>query len=376
MRFTERICAELDARQPALGCPLRLTPSALAEHIEACGGPSKRHAYDVVRGRYVRQPRWSVLVKWANFLSRVNPPIAPSDLFHPDDANHAPNEDVAPELVEIEESENAHPENGSRASEPSDDYDGTRAVTLRIPLLDPAYEKKITPWLCGFYICYRYSFEASLQYMVAREALLVWDEDGTLRFSLWYVRGGDKPGSNVEAFQGVVLPVGRTVMFAGVSDDRARSLLIHYDDVPEFQYCRFGFMTSARTGQDQSPVSACTVLVKLEKLPENWRDRIRSEGAVVGVDTFEKIIGGDFDAKGTRTELGNNNNKTTHAGWMERFLDNTPLEDKDIGEKDSIMRLNLMRFRLHMDAIRRNVLSEASPMVPFNKEWVMPEPAV
>jgi hypothetical protein len=247
----------------------------------------------------------------------------------------------------------------------------SQVLSLTIPKQEPRLARELVPWLCGLYICYRYSFEVSLEHLVAREVLYVWNDEGTLRFYLWYVRGGDVPGSKVEAFEGIIVPAGRSLMFVGTSEDRCRSLALQYDSGPGFRFCRFGIMTSTKTRDPKVPVAACTVMIKLEGMPDNWKEWGTSGSGIIGVSRWEEIIEKDFDPNGTKDKVGNGELRVSHEEWMRRFLDNTPLVDPNTAKADSIMRLNMERFGFHMDLIRTNVLAATGGDVPFGMQWRM-----
>lgn len=248
------------------------------------------------------------------------------------------------------------------------------------PRLDGAATEALKPdelrdWLCGLYISYRYSYEASAYYKVAREVLWVTEFEGRYFFRLWYARGGAALGNSIEEFKGVVLPIGRSLFFTGASQDRGRSLLMRQERNPDSRYCRICIMTSSKVQDDASPVAACTALLKLEEIPENWWLKYCTKKArVVGVDTVDAIIGGDFMLKDAMNEIEGE----TYQSWLCKFLNNAPLTPADLGQGsippkgDSVLRLHLVRFYGHMERIRQEIVKDTRRVAPFKANWRPP----
>jgi hypothetical protein len=246
-------------------------------------------------------------------------------------------------------------------------------VILRVPHLKHERMEVYKGWLRGLYICYRYSFQTNDDDSVARELLRVWydKDEGTFKFGLWYVTGGEKPGSHVDSLSGSILLVNDMIMFVGVSGDRARSMFWTYDSSEEaqgdFKYCRFGITTSAKIGQYQAPVTACTVCIKLEKEePEDLEWWCSEKSMIIGVDKFKDIIGKDFD--GEISNEGRTSHRTPEE-WIKLFLENRPMTKEHSGNEadDRILRLNLPRFRIRMEPIRKEIIANKK-LAPFNMD--------
>jgi hypothetical protein len=229
-------------------------------------------------------------------------------------------------------------------------------------------------WLCGLYICYRYSFEINHDDSVSREVLRVWydNDEGSFRFQSWYTAGGAKPGSRVDAFDGIVIPAGEMVLFAGVSNSRVRGMLWTYDAEDtiqgHFKYCRYGITVGAKAKDDRSPVAASTVYIKLEIFPEDWKWWCSEKSKIIGVDTFDNIIGGDF---GNKMLNKNEAVQRTFAQWIGIFINNNPMTAMETEHQtnDRILRLNLKRFRIRMNEIRKALITN-NEFVPFNSnKW-------
>ncbi len=246
---------------------------------------------------------------------------------------------------------------------------GESQLVIRVPRISQERVDNYKEWLCGIYICYRYSFEINYDDSVTREVLRVWYdiEEGIFKFQLWYVVGGAKPGSTVESFDGSIILVGEMIMFAGVSRDRARSLFWTYDSGDEiighFKLCRFGITASAKARDDRAPVAACTVCVKLEKTPKDWQWWCSKYSMIIGVDTFRNIIGADFRDENNNSDAS----ERTPEQWVGLFMENKPMTKSETEHEaeDRILRLNLTRFRIRMDQIRNNMI-RSNKLTPFN----------
>lgn len=250
---------------------------------------------------------------------------------------------------------------------------GENNLVIRVPHLNQERVDTYKEWLCGIYICYRYSFEINYDDSVTREVLRVWYdlEEGAFKFQLWYVAGGAKPGSSVDSFDGPVILVGEMIMIAGVSRDRARSVFWTYDPddeiVGHFKHCRFGITVSAKARDDRAPVAACTICIKLENTPKDWQWWCSKNSMIIGVDTFKNIIGTDFRDGNNQTQPL----ERTSEQWVGLFIENKPMTKMETEHEaeDRILRLNLRRFRIRMDQIRSKMIS-SNKLTPFNaSKW-------
>ena len=246
---------------------------------------------------------------------------------------------------------------------------GESQLVVRVPRVNQERVDIYKEWLCGVYICYRYSFEINYDDSVTREVLRVWYdvEEGIFKFQLWYVAGGARPGSSVELFEGPIILVGEIIMFVGVSRDRARSLFWTYDSgdevVGHFKYCRFGITVSAKARDDRAPVAACTVCLKLENTPKDWQWWCSENSMIIGVDTFKNIIGADFKDDNHHSNFS----ERTPEQWVGLFIENSPMTKSETEHEleDRILRVNLPRFRIRMDQIRSNMIRD-NRLTPFN----------
>jgi hypothetical protein len=242
-------------------------------------------------------------------------------------------------------------------------------LLIRVPRLNQERVDTYKEWLCGIYICYRYSFEINYDDSVTREVLRVWYdlEEGAFKFQLWYVAGGAKPGSSVDSFDGPVVLVGEMIMFVGVSRDRARSVFWTYDSddeiVGHFKHCRFGMTVSAKARDDRAPVAACTICIKLDNTPKDWQWWCSKNSMIIGVDTFKNIIGTDFRDENNQSHPS----ERTAEQWVGLFIENKPMTKMETEHEaeDRILRLNLKRFRIRMDQIRSKMIASNKP-TPFN----------
>jgi len=246
-----------------------------------------------------------------------------------------------------------------------------KGVTINPPRLSQQRIDKYKRWLSGLYICYRYSFEVNADDSVAREILRVWyspDESG-FKFELWYVAGNLKPGEVVESFKGPVVLIGDMIMFVGVSENRARSIFWTYDPEDQvqghFKYCRLGITSGVKARDDKAPVAACTVCVKMENPDEDWKWWCSSRSHVIGVDSFDSIIGADFGNEILKTITP----QLAYAEWIRLFIENKPMDETQTGHgsEDRILRLNLRRFRLRMEPMRKSIITNKG-CAPFNAE--------
>ncbi len=232
-----------------------------------------------------------------------------------------------------------------------------KLVTFSIPADGYRHFDRLQRWLCGVYVCYRYSFEQSEERLVAREVLHVKQRNGNFWFEMSFVPGGGETNQDVKTFEGVVLPLGDSVFFVGWNDTRGRSLFLHCDYSAESRDCRLGILSSTRLSSNRAPLAACTVIVKRQAEPKNisrfMRDATLSR-------PFNEIIDADFGA-----------NARNH---LAAFLDNGP-PVVEIGGKsvpDTVLRLNLYRFTAAMPSIYRAALNNPELKSLFKSENVTP----
>ena len=216
-----------------------------------------------------------------------------------------------------------------------------KIITLSIPMEGYRQFDRLHKWLCGVYICYRYSFEQSEEKLVAREVLHIKERNGNFWFEMSFVPGGEESDQDVETFEGAVLPLGESIFFVGWNDHRGRSLFLHRDFARESRDCRIGILSSTRLSNNRAPLAACTVLVRMEREPKNVASFMRD---MTIIRPFNDIIDADF---------GENARE-----MLERFLDNG-VQRTEIGGKavlDVVLRLNLYRFTAGMPPIHRAAL--------------------
>ena len=227
---------------------------------------------------------------------------------------------------------------------------GRKNITLSIPVEGYRQFDRLQKWLCGVYICYRYSFEQSEEKLVAREVLHVKERNGNFWFEMSFVPGGEESDQDVETFEGVILPLRASVFFVGWNDHRGRSLFVNCDFARESRDCRFGILSSTRLGNNHAPLAACTVIVKVEREPKDIGRFMRDTTIT---RQFNDIVDADF---------GENAREMLAA-----FLDNgVPMTE--IGGKaipDVVLRLNLYRFTAGMPSIYRAALRNLELKPPF-----------
>ena len=156
---------------------------------------------------------------------------------------------------------------------------GRKAYTIHAPEYLPLDNKcfphdELLAWLTGIYIIYRYSYEKSNEYKVARELLEVKNNNGDLTFQQWYARGGTN--GQIESFTGVVIPIGRSLYFTGTSVDRGRTIVLRQHRDSKSERCRIAMMVSSKVQDDASPVAACVVMIKLPQPPPDNHDSGRA----------------------------------------------------------------------------------------------------
>jgi hypothetical protein len=210
-------------------------------------------------------------------------------------------------------------------------------------------------WLKGVYVCYRYSFSRSADRGVAREVLWVrMDGEREFLFRMSFLRDNSDESSIAETFEGIVLPLGQSIFFAGWDMDRGRALFMRRSFENEMRECRFAILSSTRESGDFYPVAACTVLIKagIEETEENVLSFMRDATCIRPLD---EMISADFGAE--------------HVQQMSTLLDNSPLSVRadNSGVAETVLRVNLDRFRGWMPAILQNAKSTANG--PFKKGW-------
>jgi hypothetical protein len=225
-----------------------------------------------------------------------------------------------------------------------------KVITLSIPMEGYRQFDRLHKWLCGVYICYRYSFEQSEKKLVAREVLHVEERNGNFRFEMSFLPGGGEGDQDVDTFNGVVLPLGESVFFVGWNDRRGRSLFLNCDFAPETRDCRFGIVSSTRLNNNRAPLAACTVIVKMQREP---KDVVRFMRDMTITRQFNDIVDADF---------GENARE-----MLATFLDNG-VQITEVGGKaipDVVLRLNLHRFTAGMPPIYRAALRNPELKSPF-----------
>lgn len=237
---------------------------------------------------------------------------------------------------------------------------------------------ELTTWLTGLYVSYRYSYEESDEYKIAREVLYISETEGRFYFRLWYARGGT--GGVVEDFNGVVIPIGKSLYFTGASSDRGRTIVLRQDRGTRTNTCRIGMMTSSKVQKDASPVAACVVMFKLPTPPPDcdWRDLYCSNKAgVVGVFPRDVVLREDFmhgsdDLNQATYHVNNHSEAHTFEEWMRIFVDNVPLRpEAQIGSPipDGVLRLHLDRFYRVMFDIHARICADADRKTPLKPVW-------
>jgi hypothetical protein len=232
----------------------------------------------------------------------------------------------------------------------------------------------LADWLNGYYVSYRYSYEESSERKIAREVLHLFQVDGSFRFRLWYSRGGSNIDRKIETFNGVIVPIGRSLFFTGVSEDRGRTIIMRQEKRRGSLQCRIGIMTSCKVQNDAEPVSACVVMLKLQVEPDakEWQSKYCAlEAGVVGVFEKRDVLRDDFPGE-SQLEYTNGlySEKHTFHDWMTTFIDNKPLTpDTHTNRDDSVLRLHLDRFYHVMPQIQSAILRDVTCNVPFTSRW-------
>jgi hypothetical protein len=225
-----------------------------------------------------------------------------------------------------------------------------KVITISIPAEGYRQFDRLQKWLCGIYICYRYSFEQSEEKLVAREVLHVKQRNGNFLFEMSFVPGGEESDQDVETFEGVVLPLGESVFFVGWNDHRGRSLFSHRDFARESRDCRIGILSSTRLSNNRAPLAACTVLVKMQREPKNIA-RFMQDTTIIR--PFNDIIDADFGE----------NAREMLATFLYNGVQITEIGGEEV--LDVVLRLNLYRFTAGMPPIYRAALSNPELKSPF-----------
>lgn len=249
-------------------------------------------------------------------------------------------------------------------------HPNTYTVSLVVPTLSEPVAQSLNHWLPGLYICYRYSFEQNPEPHVAREVLRIWRaDDGQHKFELHYVIGSGRPGGDTSTVRGFVVALGRTVMMVGVSGYRGRVIFWHFDH-PDYdegdRWCRFGLTATATGRGDRAPVAACTIFLKLEKDIPDWRWLCSKDSRVIGVLPIGEIMATDFPGRSPRSQAFENRHISY---WIATFLENTPLKNTQYGVPETILHLNVERFRVRMEGIRQKLIADESVNAPFKSGW-------
>jgi len=225
-----------------------------------------------------------------------------------------------------------------------------KTITLSIPAEGFRHIDRLQRWLCGVYVCYRYSFEQSEERLIAREVLHVTQRSGNFSFKMSFVPGGAETDQDMRTFDGVVLPLGDSVFFVGWNDHRGRSLFLHCDFAAESKDCRLGILSSTRLSSNRAPLAACTVIVKRQSEP---KDMARFMRETTLCRPFDEIVDADF-GENAREHLA-------------AFLCNSPpvVEVGGRSVPDTVLRLNLFRFTVGMPPIYRAALNNPNLKSPF-----------
>ena len=228
-----------------------------------------------------------------------------------------------------------------------------KIITLSIPLEGYRQFDRLQKWVCGVYICYRYSFEQSEEKLVAREVLHVKERNGNFWFEMSFVPGGEESDQDVETFEGVVLPLGESVFFVGWNDHRGRSLFLHRDFARESRDCRIGILSTTRLSNNRAPLAACTVIVKMQREPKNIAKFMRD---MTIIRQFNDIIDADFGE----------NARDMLATFLDNGVQMTEIGGKEV--PDVVLRLNLYRFTAGMPPIYRAALGDPGLKSAFKVE--------
>jgi transcriptional regulator with XRE-family HTH domain len=239
---------------------------------------------------------------------------------------------------------------------------------IRIDIPDAGFgrsdqeQRRLARWLPGVYVTYRYSFERSREFKVAREVMHIKREADTsgghpprdtFSFVMSFLPGGGDEHEEVEFFEGVALPLENSIFFAGWDTRRGRSLFWYRSAAAEWSGCRFGILTSTRYTEPYYPVSACTVCIKADHIADNEVHDFMVK--VTKIRPFDEIVPVDFGEKAVNA--------------MRISLDNTPAEKDADGKPvdDAVLSLNLDRFARRLPSLVQEARTEKRG--PFAAGW-------
>jgi len=227
-------------------------------------------------------------------------------------------------------------------------------VTITVPKNTDFDAGWLSRWLCGVYVCYRFSFERSRERKVAREILHITGIDQFQFRMSFLIGGGDSDGETVEVFDGIVLPIRRSVFFAGWEPHRSRSLHMRLDTADDWRHCRFAILSSTRRQYPYYPVAACTVLIKMNHMPDDIGQFMKD---ATKIRHFNTMIEADFGKPALAP--------------MELFLYNSSHRVNEAGVfyEESTFRLHEERFCGMMPDLHNDALLHAFP--PFKKGWTL-----
>jgi hypothetical protein len=141
-------------------------------------------------------------------------------------------------------------------------------------------------------------------------------------------------------------------------DDRGRCLFVADAKARAgADLCKIAIVSSTRLDDDCAPCAACTVLVKVEREPDDY---FRFAKDVTRMSTYGDIIHADFGKK--------------HDLWLRTFLDNAATEpDGQTRRKDAppepVLRVDTARFYGHMPTILADVRNDPDVVSPFKLNW-------
>lgn len=233
-------------------------------------------------------------------------------------------------------------------------------ATLHVPDLYVSSDK-LKNRLGGTFLVYRFSFHqkpgkeeiARGEEEVAREVLHVEQEKHTLRFRMSFWGEGSDQNQPALIYNGVVLPIGMSVIFVGFSNkqtkvDRGRTLTLHREDAPaSLKDLNLGLLTSTRMHLNSDPVVVCAIIVRIQWKPDDLEKFIQKATRIA---SFAEIIEKDFGPN--------------HATKIRTYLDNRP------HGKELVLRINMERFNTEMPDIFAKVCANSSIRAPFKSNWV------
>jgi hypothetical protein len=225
----------------------------------------------------------------------------------------------------------------------------------------------------------------------------VWLEDGVLHWRMSFDRF--KQIKMMPAFEGEVLPMGRTLLLVGAHQDplhkvvradgreaplveRGRSLALFEDTHrTNLKDVRFGLLTSTMSAAPYLPCTACVVLVKVPGVDANDRAKVDEViRTVTKIESWEKIVLEDFKTEDPDDPI-----------WISAFLDNRVAGsitaprgkkngslqeeiDRKLAEwqrprmderRDQTLKIDIQRFYERMPKIVDRVRKHAGNAAPF-----------